>query len=104
MINCGAYVAAYSGLSNITVKQGDAVKKGQQIANPVFVTKEYYIHFEINDFMAEKLRCPLDYIDATFKAELEKMHSKDHYPEKGAEPLLCNCQELPYKTTMKTGP
>jgi len=103
MISCGNFVASYSGLVNLQIEMGDTVKKGDYIADPVKSENEYYIHFEINDFMAQKLRCPLPYIDSEFKAELDKMLSKARYQEKSSEPDLCNCDWLPYKETMTSG-
>ena len=104
MLSCGNFVASYHGLTNIRAQTGDTLKKGDYIADPVKIENEYYIHFEINDFINEKLVCPLSYIDSEFRAELDKMHSKSKYPEKSSEPELCNCDWLPYKESMKGGP
>ena len=94
-------VSGYSGLTNVQVKEGDEVKKGQYIADAFeSFPNEYYIHFEVNNYIDEKLVCPLEYFDEEFQAELNKMLEESTYPEKGVENALCICDWLPYKETM----
>ncbi len=100
MIECGRIVVGYNGIINLKVKEGDVVKRGDIIGNPVLMGEDSYIHFEINDYIEQKLKCPLPYLTPEFRAKLEEIFSKANYPEKAQEPNLCNCEELPYKDTM----
>jgi hypothetical protein len=100
MIQCGRIAVGYNGIENLKVKEGDTVKKRDVIGNPTLVGDDYYIHFEVNDYVEKKLKCPLPYFDADFKEKIEKIFSKANYPEKVKEPNLCNCDELPYKESM----
>lgn len=101
MLSCGRFIVSYHGLTNIKPKVGDTVKKGDYIADTAEMEGGgHYIHFEINDYINQKLVCPLPYLDEEFKAKLNEMLEESRYPEKSSEPDLCNCQELPYKESM----
>ncbi|MFH1823386.1 MAG: M23 family metallopeptidase [archaeon] len=105
MLMCGGIVVSYHGFGNILVHIGDQVTKGQVLGYPVDIGGgEYYVHFEVNDFHNQKLMCPLDYLDSSFRTNLDTMFLSAHYPEQAVEPNLCNCDWLPYKENMARGP
>ena len=102
---CGGIAVDYAGVINIQVKKGDEVKKGQFIGNPVKTSEgEPYIHWGTNNYIDQKIPCPLEYLDDEFKTFLNQKIKSAVYIEKGKEPDICNCEELPYKETMKRGP
>lgn len=91
-----AQVVGYVCLVNISVKEGDEVKKGQLLGYPCADDKgTHFIHFEVGDFIREKRVCPLEYMTEEVRKEIEQMFSKAHYPEQANEPNLCNCEALP---------
>ncbi len=100
-IQHGLGVSGYSGLTNIQVKKGDKVKKGEYIADAFKLGNEYFLHFEVNNFIDQILVCPVQFFDETAQAELQKMLEESTYPEKNVEGKLCNCDWLPYKENMK---
>lgn len=99
-ITCGRIAVNYNGLTNIRVKEGDMVKRGDWIAETILFGNDHYIHFETVDFLAQKLKCPYHYVGENFKKLLEDLIQKAKYLEKSTEPNICNCEELPYKETM----
>ncbi len=101
-VTSGKFAIEYVCLINIQVKLGDNVTQGQFLGDPCQLPEgTYFIHWGVNNYVDQKLECPLPYLDEKFKAALNDMLAESHYPEKSVEPNLCNCEWLPYKKTMK---
>jgi len=97
----GVYIAHETGavgyvcLKDVQVKEGDYVKKGDFLGYPCQTDQgDSFIHFEVVDNIINKRVCPLKYLDNEFRARIEEMFSRAHYPEQADEPELCNCETV----------
>lgn len=83
----------YSGLTNLQVKVGDKVKRGQYVANAVLIPHgEHHLHLGIN--INGKNECPLKYMDKEFKDAFEKMFTQADYRSQTDAPCACNCESI----------
>ncbi len=83
----------YSGLTNLQVKAGDEIKKGDYIANVVQIPHgEYHVHMGITINGREE--CPLKYMDQEFKDAFEQMFAQADYQTQTSAPCACNCESL----------
>lgn len=83
----------YSGLTNLQVRAGDKVKRGDYIANAVRIPYgEHHVHLGIT--INGKQECPLKYMDAEFKNAFEQMFAQADYESQTSAPCACNCESI----------
>lgn len=83
----------YSGLTNLQVKVGDKIKKGDYIANVVLIPHgEYHVHMGIT--INGRQECPLKYMDKEFKDAFEEMFAQADYQSQTDAPCACNCEYM----------
>jgi len=83
----------YSGLTNLQVKVGDEVKKGDYIGDAVLIPHgEYHVHLGI--LIDGKHECPLKYMDDEFKEAFKQMFAKSEYSSQTLASCACNCESV----------
>lgn len=86
----------YSGLTNLQVKKGDEIKKGDYIANAVLIPHgEHHLHLGIT--INGRQECPLKYMDKEFKEAFEQMFAQADYRSQTTALCACNCESLESK-------
>ena len=81
----------YSGLTNLQVKAGDKVERGDYIGNAVLIPHgEYHVHLGLT--YKETDQCPLKYMDEEFLEAFKEMFSKADYGSQTDAPCACNCE------------
>ena len=83
----------YSGLHNLQVKKGNAVKKGDYIANTVRIPHgENHLHIGISINGVQE--CLLKYMDDEFLEVTKKLFSKADYKSQTSAQCLCDCETV----------
>ena len=87
------FTLGYSGLTNLQVKVGDKVKRGDYIANAVRIPHgEHHVHLGVT--INGKEECPLKYMDEEFMEAFKQMFSKANYQSQTDAPCACNCESF----------
>lgn len=81
----------YSGLTNLQVKAGDRVTKGDYVANAVRIPHgEYHLHLGVT-VNGEQV-CPLKYMDEEFMKAFEIMFAQANYESQTDARCACDCE------------
>ncbi len=89
----GGFTLGYSGLTNLQVKMGDKVKRGDYIANAVLIPHgEYHVHLDLA--INGEQQCPLKYMDSDFLEAFKEMFAVANYHSQTDSPCACNCESL----------
>lgn len=92
-VNGDGFDLGYSGLTNLQVKAGDKIKRGDYIANAVRIPHgEYHVHLGIT--INGKEECPLKYMDDEFLAAFKEMFAQADYGSQTDAPCACNCESF----------
>jgi len=92
-INGNGFNLSYSGLTNLQVKAGDTVKRGDYIANAVRIPHgEHHVHLGIN--INGKDECPLKYMDEEFLAAFKEMFPQADYRSQTDARCACDCETV----------
>ncbi len=83
----------YSGLTNLQVKAGDKIKKGDYIANAVLIPHgEHHLHLGIT--INDSQECPLKYMDQEFRDAFTEMFAQADYQSQTAARCACECESI----------
>lgn len=83
----------YSGLTNLQVKAGDKIKRGDYIANAVQIPHgEYHVHMGITINGIQE--CPLKYMDEEFMKAFEEMFPQAEYSSQTNARCACDCETV----------
>jgi len=89
----GSFKIDYAGLTNVQVKIGDKIKKGDYLGDAVITPYgEYHLHLGIST--KGNFECPIKYMDKEFKEATRQMFAKSHYPSQSKFPCACNCEYM----------
>jgi murein DD-endopeptidase MepM/ murein hydrolase activator NlpD len=90
----GNYKIDYAGLTNVQVKIGDKINKGDYLGDAAITPYgEYHLHLGIS--LEGNFECPIKYMDPEFKEATREMFTESHYPSEAKFPCACNCENLP---------
>ncbi len=83
----------YSGLTNLQVKAGDIIKKGDYIADAVLIPHgEHHLHLGLT--IDGKEECPLKYMDEEFLEAFEEMFAIADYRSQTDAACACECESF----------
>ena len=83
----------YSGLTNLQVKVGDSIKKGDYIANAVRIPHgEYHVHLGLT--INGKEECPIKYMDEEFLTAFKEMFAVADYGSQTDATCACECESF----------
>jgi|TARA_Y100000310_G_scaffold157498_3_gene156864 murein DD-endopeptidase MepM/ murein hydrolase activator NlpD len=81
----------YAGLTNVQVKIGDIVNRGDYLGDALITPYgEYHLHLGISK--KGVFECPIKYMDEEFREATRQMFAESHYPSQSKFPCACNCE------------
>ncbi len=90
----GNFKMDYAGLTNVQVKIGDKINKGDYLGDAAITPYgEYHLHLGIST--NGNFECPIKYMDQKFKEATRQMFAQAHYPSQSKFPCACNCESMP---------
>jgi murein DD-endopeptidase MepM/ murein hydrolase activator NlpD len=93
-IRSGNYKIDYAGLTNVQVKIGDKINKGDYLGDAAITPYgEYHLHLGIS--LKGNFECPIKYMDQEFEEATRQMFAQSHYPSESKFPCACNCEYMP---------
>jgi murein DD-endopeptidase MepM/ murein hydrolase activator NlpD len=89
----GNFKIDYAGLTNVQVKIGDVIKRGDYLGDAAITPYgEYHLHLGIST--KGNFECPIKYMDQKFQEVTRQMFAQSHYPSQSKFPCACNCEYM----------
>jgi len=93
-VEIGNLKIGYAGLTNVQVKIGDRISRGDYLGDAAITPYgEYHLHLGIST--NGNFECPIKYMDQEFIEATRQMFAESHYPSQLEFPCACNCEYMP---------